>query len=85
LFLIQGLHKKYAGSTIEEAQKIAKTAMSQKVVEDEVKRKLLGKKFAARGNMSKSEFGIALVATDAWEPPGTIREKAQKFLESIGY
>jgi len=64
---------------IEEAQKIAKTAMSQKVVEDDIKRKLLGKKFAARGNMSKGEFGITLVATDAWEPPGTIREKAHKF------
>lgn len=78
------LTQKICGITIEEAQKIAKTAMSQKVVEDEVKRKLLGKKFAARGNMSKGEFGITLVATDVWEPPGTIQEKALKFLERIG-
>jgi len=34
--------------------------------------------------MSKGEFGITLVATDAWEPAGTVLEKAQKFLERIG-
>jgi len=84
LVLDSRLTQKICGITIEEAQKIAKTAMSQKVVEDEIKRKLLGKKFAARGNMSKGEFGITLVATDAWEPAGTVLEKAQKFLERIG-
>jgi replication factor A1 len=83
LVLDSMLTQKISGITIEEAQKIAKTAMSQKVVEDEIKRKLLGKKFAARGNMSKGEFGITLVATDAWEPTGTIREKAQKFIQRI--
>jgi replication factor A1 len=77
------LTQKIWGITIEEAQKIAQTAMSQKAVEDDIKRKLLGRWLAARGNMSKSEFGIAIVASDAWEPAQKIQEQAQKLLGRI--
>ena len=74
LVLDSRLTQKICGITIEEAQKIAKINMSQKAVEDDIKKKLLGRRFAARGNMSKGEFGITLVTTDAWEPAETIQE-----------
>lgn len=83
LVLDSRLTQKICGITIEEAQKIAKTAMSQKAVEDDIKRRLIGRRVAARGNMSKVEFGITLVARDVWEPPETIQEQAQKLLGRI--
>jgi len=83
LVLDSRLTQKICGLNIEEAQKIAKISMSQKAVEDDIKRKILGRRFAARGNMSKGEFGITLVASDAWEPAQTIQEQAQKLIGRI--
>ncbi|MDP2846502.1 MAG: Single-stranded DNA binding protein, partial [Candidatus Methanoperedens sp.] len=83
LVLDAGLTQKICGYTIEEAQQIAKTAMSQKAVEEEIKRKLVGKMLAARGNMSKGEFGITLVASKVWEPQETTGEKAIELLGRI--
>ncbi len=57
--------------------------MSQKAVEDEIKRKLVGKMLAARGNMSKGEFGITLVASSVWEPQEATGEKAAELLGRI--
>ena len=83
LVLDSRLTQKICGITIEEAQKIAKTNTSQKAVEDDIRKKLLGRRFAARGNMSKGEFGITLVAKDAWEPAQNIQEQAQKLIGRI--
>ncbi|PWB55022.1 MAG: replication protein A [Candidatus Methanoperedenaceae archaeon] len=83
LVLDSSLTRKICGITIEEAQEITKKAMSPKAVEDEIKRKIMGRRFAARGNMSKGEFGITFVAVDAWEPAGSIREHAQRLLGRI--
>ncbi len=83
LVLDSRLTLKICGITIEEAREITKTAMSRKAVEDEIKRKIIGRRFAARGNMSKGEFGITFVAVDAWEPAGSIPEQAQRLLGRI--
>ncbi len=83
LVLDAGLTQKICGYTIEEAQQVAKAAMSQKAVEEEIKRKLVGKMLAARGNMSKGEFGITLVASKVWEPQEMTREKAAGLLGRI--
>jgi replication factor A1 len=83
LVLDSRLTYKICGIGIEEAKNLARTALSQKAVEEELKRKLQGRRFAARGNMSKGEFGITLVASDVWEPLATIQEKAQEFLKRI--
>ncbi|MCX9086967.1 MAG: hypothetical protein OIN90_05335 [Candidatus Methanoperedens sp.] len=83
LVLDSRLTQKICGLNIEEAQKIARINMSQRAVEDDIKRKILGRRFAARGNMSKGEFGITLVASDAWEPAQTIQEQAQKLIGRI--
>ncbi|MCX9084105.1 MAG: hypothetical protein OIN87_04805 [Candidatus Methanoperedens sp.] len=83
LVLDSVLTRKICGISIEGAKDMARTAMSQKAVEEEIKRKIQGRRLAARGNMSKGEFGITLVAGDVWEPIATIQEKAQQFLGRI--
>jgi replication factor A1 len=83
LVLDSRLTQNICGIGIEEAKNLARTAMSQKAVEEEIKRKLQGRRFAARGNMSKGEFGITLVANDVWEPLATIQDKAQQLLGRI--
>ena len=83
LVLDAGLTQKICGFTIDEALQTAKAAMSQSAVEDDVKKKLLGKTLAARGNMSKGEFGITLVASNTWEPPETTKERAKELLGRI--
>lgn len=67
LVLDSRLTNKLCAITIEEAMKVTQMAMSQKAVQDDIKKKLIGRRLAARGNMSKGEFGITLVAVDAWE------------------
>jgi len=74
------LTQKVCGYTIEDAKQIAKAAMSQKAVEEEIKKKLVGKMLAARGNVSKGEFGAMLVAGDVWEPEDTTGERAAALL-----
>ena len=51
LVLDSRLTQKLCGITIKEAGEIAKTAMSPKAVEDEIKRKSIGRRSQARGNM----------------------------------
>ncbi|MCZ7393355.1 MAG: Single-stranded DNA binding protein [Candidatus Methanoperedens sp.] len=84
LVLDAPLTQKICGYTIEDAQNIAKAAMSQKAVEDEIKKKLVGKMLAARGNTSKGEFGSTLVASDVWEPLDMNKEKAAMLLGRAG-
>lgn len=77
------LTKKVCGLTIQEAKKIAEASMSHKTVEEEVSRNMFGKIFSARGNMSKGDFGVTLVAKDVWEPPLKLGEKASELLRKI--
>ncbi len=84
LVLDAGLTKKICGYSIEEALNIAKAAMSQKAVEEEIKKKLVGIMLAARGNMSKGDFGMTLVASDVWVPLDMTKEKANELLGRAG-
>ncbi len=83
LVLDSTLTQRISGITIDDAQKIARSAMSQKVVEDEIKRRVLGKKFMARGNMSRGEFGITLVAADILKPTESVRDQASELQRRI--
>lgn len=83
LVLNAELTQQICGFTVEQAKQIAKAAMSQNAVEEEIKRKLIGKMLTARGNMSKGEFGITLVASKVWESPDMIKEIALELLERI--
>ncbi|MFH1322922.1 MAG: hypothetical protein ABIH80_03685, partial [Methanobacteriota archaeon] len=84
LVLNAELTQALSGITIEQAKEIAKAAMSQNAVEEEVKKKLLGKMLTARGNMSKGEYGIMLVATKARESHEQINERALELLSRAG-
>ena len=83
LVLDSELTQKVCGLTIEDAQKIAKASMSQKSVEEEVSKKLFGKILSARGNMSKGDFGVTLVAKEVWEPELELDKKAAILLGRI--
>jgi replication factor A1 len=52
-------------------------------VEEEIKKKLVGIMLAARGNMSKGDFGMTLVASDVWVPLDTTKEKANELLGRV--
>lgn len=59
------LTQKVTGYSIEKAQEVAAAAMNPTAVEEEIRRKLMGLTMRFRGNMSKGEYGITLVAADA--------------------
>ncbi len=65
IVLDSNLTQKVIDYSIEKAITIASTAMTPSVLEDEIKSKLLGRTMRLRGNMTKGEYGITLVATDA--------------------
>jgi replication factor A1 len=84
LVLNAELTQALSGITIEQAKEIAKAAMSQNAVEEELKKKLLGKMLTARGNMSKGEYGITLVAAKVRESHDQINERALELLSRAG-
>ncbi|MBW6517615.1 MAG: hypothetical protein K0A89_03835 [ANME-2 cluster archaeon] len=59
------LTQKVTGYSIDRAREVAAAAMNQSAVEDEMRRRLLGRSMWVRGNMTKGEYGITLVAEDA--------------------
>jgi replication factor A1 len=84
LVLNADLTQQICGFTIEQSKQIAKAAMSQNAVEEEIKKKLLGKMLAARGNMSKGEYGVTLVASSIWMSPDVTKERVAELLERAG-
>lgn len=83
LVLDSRLTQELCGYSIDEAKTIARAAMSNRAVEEEIKKRLVGKMLAARGNMSKGEYGVTLVASGVSEPDEKITEKALALLEII--
>ncbi|MEM2934113.1 MAG: Single-stranded DNA binding protein [Methanocellales archaeon] len=73
--------EKLYGQSLEKCKEIAMNALSAEVIEEDIKRKFTGKRLAARGNASKTEYGIMLVAKEAWIPSVNIEEKARFLLE----
>ena len=59
------LTKKVTGCSIEKATEVAGTDVNLSVVEEEIRKKLMGLTMRLRGNMTKGEYGITLVASDA--------------------
>ncbi len=77
------LTQEICGFTIEKALQIAKAAMSQVAVEEEIKKKLLGKILTLRGNMSRSGFGTMFVASKVLDTQDIITERAKELLGRI--
>lgn len=73
--------EKLYGQSLEKCKEIAMNALSTEVIEEDIKRKFTGKRLAVRGNASRTEYGIMLVAKEAWIPSVNIEEKARFLLE----
>ncbi len=65
IILDSNLTQKIIDISIEKAVTMASTNMNSSFLEEEIKRKLLGRTMQLRGNMTRGEYGITLVATDA--------------------
>ena len=59
------LTQKVTGYSIEKASEVAAADMNPSAVEEEIRKKLMGLSMRLRGNMTKGEYGITLVASDA--------------------
>jgi replication factor A1 len=59
------LTQKLIGKTLEECQTMAQEAMDYKVIEKEIRDKLLAEKVRLRGNAIKDEWGITFLAKNA--------------------
>jgi len=59
------LTKKVTGFSIEKAIEVASASITPSAVEDEIGLKLLNRTMCVRGNMTRGEYGITMVATDA--------------------
>ncbi|MCQ6961990.1 Single-stranded DNA binding protein [Methanolobus chelungpuianus] len=71
------------GKTMYEAEKMARESISKEVVFDDMKRVLTGKYIAIRGNSSKNEFGVTLVAKSAWCPDADLKGRMDILLKRI--
>lgn len=65
IVLDASLTQKVTGYSLEKCNEIASAAQNSSAVEDEIRRKLMGRIMRLRGNMTKGEYGIILVASDA--------------------
>ncbi|MCL7412266.1 MAG: hypothetical protein M8353_01430 [ANME-2 cluster archaeon] len=79
------LTQKVTGYSIEKAREVAASAMNQSAVEDEMRRRLLGRSMLARGNMTKGEYGITLVADDASLTEMDTAAEAAALIKEMGY
>ncbi|MDI6888328.1 MAG: hypothetical protein QMC78_01355 [Methanocellales archaeon] len=70
------------GKSMEMSQKLAAEAGAG-AVEEEIRRKLVGTPLAVRGNVSKGEYGVALVAKEARVPESKLENEMVKFLRDV--
>ena len=83
-FLPREPTERLVGRTLEEAQNMAKEAMTTDVVQEEVARKLVARRLRVRGNVTSDEFGLQMIASDAQVTvPGDLRAEAERLLDEI--
>jgi len=68
--------------SMETSQKLAAESGTG-AVEEEIRRRLMGMPLAVRGNVSKGEYGVALVAKEAWVPESRLGDEMTKFLRDV--
>jgi replication factor A1 len=71
------------GKSMYEAEKMVLDSISKEAVYDDMKRVLTGKYVAIRGNSSKNEFGVTLVAKSAWYPDTDLKVRINSLLKRI--
>ncbi len=83
LMLNRELSEAIYGKSMHDAEKIAKESISNNVVFDDMRKKLTGKYLAARGNSSRNEFGVSVVARSVWIPEDDILENIDRLLDTF--
>lgn len=83
LVLNSKLTESLCGMNMETANRMAESAMSANAVEEEMKRKLVGRLLTVRGNASKSEFGVTLVAESVSMQDVPMQDEAAVLLKDI--
>jgi replication factor A1 len=71
------------GKSMYEAEKMVLDSISKEAVYDDMKRVLTGKYIAIRGNSSRNEFGVTLVARSAWYPDIDLKLRITSLLKRI--
>jgi len=70
------------GKSMKMSQKLAAESGAG-AVEEEIRGKLVGMPLAVRGNVSRGEYGVALVAKEAWVPESKSGDEVAKRLVNI--
>ncbi|MDG6244436.1 MAG: Single-stranded DNA binding protein [Methanolobus sp.] len=83
LMLNRELSEAIYGKNIHDAEKMSRESLSSDVVLEDIKKVLTGKYLAVRGNSSKNEFGVSLVARSAWVPDDDICDRIDNLLEKL--
>ncbi|WP_406658185.1 Single-stranded DNA binding protein [Methanolobus sp. ZRKC2] len=71
------------GKSMYEAEKMVLDSISRDVVFEDMRHKLTGKYIAVRGNSSRNEFGVTIVAKSAWYPDYDLKEKVGSLIKRI--
>ncbi len=83
LMLNRELSEAVYGKNMYDAEKMSRNSMSGDIVFEDMKKVLTGRFFVARGNSSKNEFGVSLVAKSVWTPEEDLGERIDRLLEQI--
>ncbi|MBP1909865.1 Single-stranded DNA binding protein [Methanolobus bombayensis] len=83
LMLNRELSEAVYGKSMHDAEKMVKNSLSSEVVFEDMKQVLNGKYLAARGNSSKNEFGVSLVARSVWVPENDVDSCINELLEKM--
>lgn len=84
VFLMRGATEKILGKSLDQCQAMAKEAMTTEVVYDEVAKLLVARRLAVQGNVTSDEFGLQMIATDAFFPDAKdVRKEAERLLDEL--
>ncbi|WP_094227323.1 Single-stranded DNA binding protein [Methanolobus psychrotolerans] len=84
LMLNRELSEAIYGKSMYDAEKMSQGSMSNDAVFQDMKKVLTGKYLAARGNSSRNEFGVSLVARSVWVPEDDLGGRIDKLLGNMG-
>lgn len=84
LMLNRELSEAIYGKSMHDVENMAQSSISNDAVLTDMRKVLTGKYVTARGNSSKNEFGVSLVARSVWPPENNLAKRIDQLLERIG-
>lgn len=84
VFVPREATEKLVGKTLDEAQAMAKEAMTTEVVFDEVAAKMTARRLQVEGNVTSDEFGLQMIAHDArFATAKDVKAEAERLLDEL--